>query len=159
MFRIGSGWDRHRFAEGRKFVLGGVEFPEAEKGLLGHSDADALSHAICDAMLGAMALGDIGQHFPDTDPRWKDAHSLVFLKEARHLIAKSGYKLVNVDATVICEEPKINPRSLEIRESLAAVLELPVGQVSVKATRGEGMGPEGRGECLTVQAVVLLEKS
>ncbi len=158
MFRIGSGWDRHRFAPGRKFVLGGVEFSEAEQGLLGHSDADALSHAICDAILGAAALGDIGQHFPDTDPRWKGADSLLFLREARRLVADQGYLVANVDATVICEQPRIGPRSLEMRAALAGALEISVDQVSVKATRGEGAGPEGRGECLTVQAVALLEK-
>ncbi len=158
MLRIGQGWDRHRLVAGRPFILGGVTFSEAEMGLLGHSDADALCHAITDAFLGAAALGDIGQHFPDTDPRWKGADSIVLLQSAWALVAGAGFQLGNIDATVICEQPKIAPRSLEIRQNLARALDLPLDRISLKATRGEGLGPEGRGECLTAQAIVLLEK-
>lgn len=158
MFRIGNGWDRHRLQAGENFILGGVSFPESPFGLVGHSDADALCHAISDALLGAAALGDIGQHFPDTDPRWKGADSLELLKQVWNLVQAKGYTLSNVDATVICEQPRIAPRSLEIRESLAKALALAIDQVSVKATRGEGLGPEGRGECLTAMAAIILEK-
>ena len=158
MNRIGQGWDRHRLVTGRPFILGGVTFPEAELGLLGHSDADALCHAITDAILGAAALGDIGQHFPDTDSRWEGADSIVLLQKAWNLVAGAGFQLGNIDATVICEQPKIAPRSLEIRQNLARALDLPLDCISLKATRGEGLGPEGRGECLTAQAIVLLEK-
>jgi 2-C-methyl-D-erythritol 2,4-cyclodiphosphate synthase len=159
MVRIGQGWDRHRLVADRPFILGGVTFPEAELGLLGHSDADALCHAITDALLGAAALGDIGQHFPDTDPRFAGADSIVLLQKAWNLVAGAGFQLGNIDATVICEQPKIAPRSLEIRQNLARALDLPLDCISLKATRGEGLGPEGRGECLTAQAIVLLEKS
>ena len=159
MFRIGNGWDRHRFEADRKFILGGVHFPESKQGLAGHSDADALCHAITDALLGAAALGDIGQHFPDTDPKYKGANSIKLLQQAWNLVAAQGFTLANVDATVICEHPRIAPRVNEIRQSLDEALGLAIDQVSVKATRGEGVGPEGRGECLTAQAVVLLEKT
>lgn len=158
MFRIGSGWDRHRYETGGKFVLGGVHFAEASVGMVGHSDADALSHAITDAILGAAGQGDIGQHFPDTDPQWKGADSLILLKKSWDLVARLGFKIANIDTTVICEEPRIAPRNREIREVLAHCLELPVELISVKATRGEGLGPEGRVECLTAMATVLLEK-
>ena len=162
MFRIGNGWDRHRLEDRLQtrgeFILGGVSFPESTVGLVGHSDADALCHSITDALLGAAALGDIGQHFPDTDPQWKGANSLELLKKVWNLVAAKGYTLSNVDATIICEQPLIAPRVLEIRKTLAETLGLSTDQISVKATRGEGLGPEGRGECLTAQAAILLEK-
>ena len=162
MFRIGNGWDRHlledRPESGGGFILGGVKFPESPVYMVGHSDADALCHAITDALLGAAAIGDIGQLFPDTDPQWKGADSLELLKQAWNLVAAKGCTLANIDATIICEQPQIAPRALKIRKTLAEALGLATDQVSVKATRGEGLGPEGRGECLTAQATVLLEK-
>src|SRR5689334_25124248 len=123
--RIGIGYDIHRLVEGRKLILGGIEIP-FEKGLLGHSDSDVLTHAVCDAILGAAALGDIGTHFPDTDPRWRGASSLDFLRHAVKLIGEKGYKVVNVDATVITEQPKLKPYIQAMREQLAGVLEVGV---------------------------------
>lgn len=158
MIRIGQGWDRHRLESGRRCVLGGVHFPDCPSGPVGHSDGDALCHALCDALLGAAALGDIGAHFPDTDPRWKDADSLDLLARIARLVAEKGWRVINADATVITEAPLLRPRIDEIRTALAGAIGLDAGAVSVKATRGEGLGPEGRGECLTAQAVVLLEK-
>jgi 2-C-methyl-D-erythritol 2,4-cyclodiphosphate synthase len=156
MVRIGQGWDRHRLEPGRRCVLGGVEFPDCPVGPLGHSDGDALCHALCDALLGAAGLGDIGRHFPDTDPRWKGADSLDLLARVRALVAAAGWTVGNVDATVITEQPMIAPAAAAMRLKLAGALGVEPAQVSVKGTRGEGMGPEGRGECLTVQAVALL---
>lgn len=153
--RIGIGYDIHRLVEGRKLVLGGVEIP-FEKGLLGHSDSDVLSHAICDALLGAAALGDIGAHFPDTDPRWAGASSLDFLAHAVELITERGYSIANVDATVITEQPKLRPHIQAMRESLASVLRIDVNQVSVKAKTNEGLESIGRGEAMAAQAVALL---
>jgi len=156
MFRIGQGWDRHRLEAGRRCVLGGVEFPDSPVGPVGHSDGDAVCHAVTDAVLGAAGLGDIGLHFPDTDPRWKGADSLDLLARAWALVAAEGYRLGNLDLTVITEEPKIAPAADAMRAALAGALGAEPDRISVKATRGEGMGPEGRGECLTVQAVALL---
>lgn len=156
MVRIGQGWDRHRLEPGRRCVLGGVEFPDCPVGPLGHSDGDALCHALCDALLGAAGLGDIGRHFPDTDPRWKGADSLDLLARVRALVAAAGWTVGNVDATVITEQPMIAPAAAAMRLKLAGALGVDSAQVSIKGTRGEGMGPEGRGECLTVQAVALL---
>lgn len=153
--RIGIGYDIHRLVEGRKLILGGVEIP-FEKGLLGHSDSDVLSHAICDALLGAAALGDIGAHFPDNDPRWAGASSLDFLKHAVELITERGYKIANVDATVLAERPKLRPSIQSMRESLASVLRIDVDQVNVKAKTNEGLESIGRGEAMAAQAVVLL---
>lgn len=158
MFRIGCGWDRHKLVEGRPCVLGGVRFPECPVGPLGHSDGDALLHAIVDALLGAAALGDIGRHFPDTDPAWAGADSRDLLARAVALAAAAGWRPVNVDATVIAERPQLAPRAAAMQAEIARVLALDPGAVSVKATRGEGLGPEGRGECVTAVAVALLER-
>jgi 2-C-methyl-D-erythritol 2,4-cyclodiphosphate synthase len=136
-------------------VLGGVEIP-FEKGLLGHSDSDCLTHAVCDALLGAVALGDIGSHFPDTDPRWRGASSLDFLARVVELITERGYKVANVDATVMAERPKLRPYIDAMREQLAAVLKVDVDRVSVKAKTNEGLDAIGRGEAMAAQAVVLL---
>jgi 2-C-methyl-D-erythritol 2,4-cyclodiphosphate synthase len=156
--RIGQGIDRHRLAIGRKFVLGGVEI-EHSHGLVGHSDADALVHAICDAMLGAAALGDIGQMFSEDDPENAGRSSVEFLAAIDERIQAEGFTLVNVDATVMAEAPKLSPHIETMRETLAAVLGVGVDRVSIKATRGERVGPEGRAEALTAHAVVLLAKA
>jgi 2-C-methyl-D-erythritol 2,4-cyclodiphosphate synthase len=156
-FRIGQGWDVHRIATGRKLILGGLEIP-SEFGLEGHSDADVLAHAITDAILGAVALGDIGMHFPDTDPRWKGADSLVFLRHVCELAKEAGYRIVNVDSTVILERPKLKDWRVPIRESLAKAMELPVEMVSVKFKTAEKVGPVGEGRSAESQAVVLLER-
>lgn len=156
--RIGQGWDRHALVAGRPCRLGGVLFADCPVGPLGHSDGDAAVHALVDALLGAAGLGDIGRHFPDTDPRWKDAPSLGFLTEAGNLIAARGYVLANADLTLITEQPRIGPRSAEMAAAMAGALSVAPDILSVKATRGEGMGPEGRGECVTAMAVVLLQK-
>lgn len=157
MFRIGQGWDRHPLAEGRRCILGGVEFPECPVGPVGHSDGDAVCHAVSDALLGAAGLGDIGRHFPDTDPRWEGADSLELLREVVGLVHAAGLTIGNVDCTVITEKPAIAPRADAMREALAGALQTASEQVSIKATRGEGFGPEGRGECVTVQAIALLQ--
>jgi 2-C-methyl-D-erythritol 2,4-cyclodiphosphate synthase len=157
-FRIGQGWDVHRIATGRKLILGGLEIP-SEFGLEGHSDADVLAHAITDAILGAVALGDIGMHFPDTDARWKGADSLVFLRHVCGLAAEAGYRIVNVDSTVILERPKLKDWRLPIRESLAGAMGISVDQVSVKFKTAEKVGPVGEGRSAEAQAVVLLERS
>jgi 2-C-methyl-D-erythritol 2,4-cyclodiphosphate synthase len=154
--RSGIGYDRHRFAEGRRLVLGGVEIP-AERGLAGHSDADVLTHAVIDALLGAAALGDIGQHFPDTDPRYEGCNSIELLERAVGMVAQHGFTIVNVDATVIAERPKLASFRDQMRESLAAALRVDVDQVSVKATRGEGMGFVGRGEGAACMAIATVE--
>ena len=156
--RIGQGWDVHRIAAGRKLILGGVDIP-SDFGLEGHSDADVLSHAITDAILGAVALGDIGMHFPDTDPQWKGADSLVFLKHVCGLAHDAGYQIVNVDSTVILERPKLKEFRLPIRESLAKTMGLSVDHVSVKFKTAEKVGPVGEGRSAESQAVVLLERS
>ncbi len=145
MSATGLGYDCHRFSEGRRLVLGGVEI-EYERGLAGHSDADVLTHAIIDALLGAAALGDIGQHFPDTDERYRDASSLELLRTTLALLAARGIAVIHVDATIVIERPHIAPHRDRIRASLADVLELPLEHVSVKATRGEGMGFVGHEE-------------
>ena len=154
--RIGQGWDVHRIAAGRPLILGGVAVP-CEFGLEGHSDADVLSHAVTDAILGAVALGDIGMHFPDTDPRWKGADSLVFLRHVCGLAGEAGYRIVNVDSTVILERPKLKDFRLAIRQSLATAMGLEVEQVSVKFKTAEKVGPVGEGRSAEAQAVVLLE--
>lgn len=157
-FRIGQGWDRHRLVEGRRCVLGGVEFPACPVGPLGHSDGDALCHALADALLGAAGLGDIGRHFPDTDPAWAGADSLDLLRRVREICEAAGWRVGNVDATVITERPMLAPAVPDMQRKLAGALGVEPGCVSVKGTRGEGMGPEGRGECVTVQAVALLQR-
>ena len=153
--RIGQGWDVHHLVSGRPLILGGVAIP-SDLGLEGHSDADILSHAITDALLGALAVGDIGMHFPDTDPRWKDGDSLLFLRHARELVAAQGYQIANVDSTILLERPKLKEYRPAIRAKLAETLRLQVDQVSVKFKTSEGLGPVGEGLSAEAQAVVLL---
>jgi len=157
MLRVGQGIDYHRLVEGRKLILGGVEIP-FEKGLEGHSDADALAHAVCDALLGAAALGDIGKHFPDTDPAHLNRPSLEFLREIRAMVEDAGWRVLNVDVTMLAQRPRLAPFMDCMKRNLAGALELPVESVSVKATTTEGMNAEGRGEGISAQAVVLMEK-
>jgi 2-C-methyl-D-erythritol 2,4-cyclodiphosphate synthase len=152
MIRTGIGFDAHRFAEGRRLVLGGVEI-QHPRGLLGHSDADVLSHALADALLGAMALGDIGHHFPDTDARWKDADSLVILAQSAELVRARGACIHNVDATVMAERPRIAPHLALMRERLARAIGIEPDAVSIKATTLEKMGSIGREEGIAVMAV------
>ena len=154
-YRTGLGWDVHRLAPNRPLILGGVIIP-SELGLEGHSDADILAHAITDAILGAAALGDIGMHFPDTDPRWKGADSLQFLKHALELAQRAGFTLVNVDSTVILERPKLKDYRDSIREKLADTLGLTLDRVSVKFKTAEKVGPVGEGKSAEAQAVVTL---
>ncbi len=154
-FRIGEGWDIHQLVEGRKLILGGVEIPHT-KGLLGHSDADALLHAITDALLGAAALGDIGTHFPDTDAQFKGADSGVLLAEAARRVRAKGYAIGNVDSTVIAQAPKLMPHIQAMRARIAELLEIRVDQVNVKAKTAEKMGPVGEGLAMEARAVVLL---
>ena len=154
-FRIGQGYDVHRFAEGRELWLGGVQIP-FERGLLGHSDADVLLHAICDALLGALALRDIGYHFPDTDPKYKGADSKVLLREVLRLVRERGYEVGNVDATVIAERPKINPHIPSMVTIIADILEVEEECISLKATTNEKMGFAGREEGIAAMAVALL---
>ncbi len=153
--RVGIGIDFHRFAPGRRLVLGGVEIP-SELGLEGHSDADVLLHAICDALLGAAALGDIGAHFPNTDLRYRDISSIALLTEVRAKIALSGFVIENIDATVIAQEPKIAPYISAMREKIAQTLGLSISHISIKATTPEGLGALGRREGIAVWAVALL---
>ena len=157
MFRIGHGYDVHRFAAGRDLILGGVKI-EYESGLLGHSDADVLLHAVCDALLGSLALGDIGKHFPDTDPAYKDADSLELLKKCFSLIAEKGYRIGNIDATVIAQKPKLAPYVLQMRQNIASACDTSAENVSVKATTEEGLGFTGALEGVRAHAVVLIEK-
>jgi 2-C-methyl-D-erythritol 2,4-cyclodiphosphate synthase len=154
--RAGIGFDTHRLEAGRRLVLGGVEIEESEAGLAGHSDADVLTHAVIDALLGAAGLGDIGQHFPDTDERWRDADSLELLRSVRGLLRSSGHDPVNIDATVACEEPKLAPFRDEMRRRLAAAAELDPDAVNVKFTTGERMGFVGRGEGVAALAIATL---
>ena len=154
-FRIGEGWDIHVLAAGRKLMLGGVDIPH-DKGLVGHSDADALLHAITDALLGAAALGDIGSHFPDTDARFRGADSSVLLAQAARQVRALGYAIGNVDSTVIAQAPRLAPHIAAMRQRIAQVLELDVGQVNVKAKTAEKMGPVGQGLAMEARAVVLL---
>jgi 2-C-methyl-D-erythritol 2,4-cyclodiphosphate synthase len=157
VIRTGLGWDVHRLAYGRSLILGAVTVP-CPFGLEGHSDADILSHAITDALLGAAALGDIGMHFPDTDPKWKGADSAVFLAHAAKLVRERGYAIVNVDSTVILERPKLKDYRQAIRESLARTLKLDADCVSVKFKTAERVGPVGRGESAEAQAIVTIER-
>jgi 2-C-methyl-D-erythritol 2,4-cyclodiphosphate synthase len=153
--RIGEGWDIHQLVEGRKLMLGGVEIPHS-KGLLGHSDADALLHAITDALLGAAALGDIGSHFPDTDARFKGADSGVLLAEAARRVRAKGFEIGNVDSTVIAQAPKLAPHRAAMCSRIAQLLGLAVDQVNVKAKTAEKLGPVGEGHAMEARAVVLL---
>ena len=154
-YRIGTGYDVHRLVDNRKLILCGVDIPY-EKGLLGHSDADVAVHALMDAMLGAASLGDIGQHFPDTDPRWKDISSLLLLKETNRLIHATGYSLLNADMTIVAQRPKLSPFLTEMKKNLADTLVCEPCQLSVKATTTEQLGFEGRGEGISTQAVCML---
>ncbi len=156
--RTGLGWDVHRLASGRPLILGGVRV-EAEFGLEGHSDADVLAHAVTDAILGAASLGDIGMHFPDSDARWKGCDSLVFLKHAKHLVEERGFRIVNVDSTVILERPKLKDYRDPIRERLAEAMGLKPERVSVKFKTAEKVGPVGEGRSAEAQAIVTLEKA
>lgn len=156
MIRIGQSSDIHQLVEGRDLILGGVKI-EHTKGLLGHSDADALLHAIAEAILGAVALGDLGKHFPDTDPKWKGADSMRILEGCNDLLHKKGYHVVNVDSLVMIERPKMAPHIQQMRENIANALHVDVDFVNVKATRGEKMGFVGREEGVLAQAVVLVE--
>ena len=156
--RIGHGYDVHRLAAGRRLLLGGVDIP-FERGLDGHSDADVLLHALCDALLGSLSLGDIGMHFPDTDLRYKDSDSLELLKRVMGMVEERGYRVGNVDLTVIAERPKISAYIPQMKENIARTLRLDREQVSIKATTTEGLGFAGRGEGIAVHAVVLVEKT
>jgi 2-C-methyl-D-erythritol 2,4-cyclodiphosphate synthase len=157
-FRIGLGNDIHRLVAGRKLILGGVEVP-FEKGLLGHSDADSLTHAICDALLGAAALGDIGTHFSDRDPQWKDADSLQLLRRVCEMVNEAGWRIGNVDATILAERPKMMPHLPAMRAKLAAAMSLDVSCVSLKAKTNEGLDAIGRGEAIGAQAMALLMRA
>jgi len=156
--RIGQGWDTHRLAPGRPLILGGVRVP-SEFGLEGHSDADVLSHAITDAILGAAALGDIGMHFPDSDPKWKGSDSLVFLRHARELAEARGYRIVNVDSTIILERPRLKDYREAIRNKVAETLGVDPSRVSLKFKTAERLGPVGEGRSAEAQAIVALERA
>lgn len=156
-FRIGHGFDVHRLVPGRKLWLGGIEVPFI-MGLAGHSDADVLIHAICDALLGAMAIGDIGQHFPDADDTYRDIDSKILLKKVSEMMVTEGWCLGNLDATLILEEPKVSEFFPKMRSSIAALLGADVNDISIKATTTESLGPEGRGEGISAHAMVLIHK-
>lgn len=155
--RIGHGYDVHRLVEGRKLILGGVFIPW-EKGLLGHSDADVLLHALMDALLGAAALGDIGKHFPDTDEQYRGADSMALLRQVRTILLDHGFTAGNVDCTVLAQRPKLAPHIQQMRENIAAALEIPADRVSVKATTEEGLGFTGEGLGIAAHAVVLIDE-
>lgn len=155
--RVGMGYDVHKLVEGRDLIMGGVKIPY-EKGLLGHSDADVLLHAISDALLGAAALGDIGKHFPDTDPKYKGADSLKLLEHVGNLLEEKLYVIGNIDATIIAQRPKMAPHISQMRENIAKALHIDVDQVNVKATTEEGLGFTGSGEGISSQAICLLQK-
>lgn len=157
MMRIGHGYDVHKLVEGRKLILGGVEIPNGNIGLLGHSDADVLLHAISDALLGAAALGDIGKHFSDTDERYKDADSLALLREVVQLLKKQGFTVGNIDATVLAQSPKLAPYITDMRKNIAQVCKVPLDAVSVKATTEEGLGFTGTKQGIAAHAVCLLQ--
>ena len=157
MTRFGHGFDAHRLVEGRRLVLGGVEIP-FERGALGHSDADVVAHAISDALLGAAALGDLGGHFPDSDPQWKDADSMVLLEACAFKLREKGYRIVNLDATIVVDRPKLAPFIGAMRENIARRLELPLEDVSIKAKTSEGMGYTGDGSGIAAYAVASIAK-
>ena len=156
--RTGIGYDSHRLARGRKLLLGGVEIP-SEKGLLGHSDADVLLHAITDAMLGAAAKGDIGALFPPSDPQWRNADSSIFVRHASELLESYGWKVVNVDAVILIEQPRLGPHRDRIRESVASLLGIDPDAIGLKAKTGEGVGPVGTGQLAEAHAIVLISRS
>ncbi|MBS4221058.1 2-C-methyl-D-erythritol 2,4-cyclodiphosphate synthase [Bacillus sp. FJAT-49711] len=157
MFRVGQGIDVHEFAEGRPLIIGGIEVPY-NKGLIGHSDADVLLHTVADACLGAIGEGDIGRHFPDTDPEYKDADSAKLLVHVWHLVKERGYSLVNIDCTIMAQKPKMAPHIDKMRERIAELLEADISQVNVKATTTERLGFVGREEGIASQAVILIQK-
>ena len=157
MLRIGQGYDVHRYAQNRDLILGGVKIP-FELGLDGHSDADVLTHAIMDAIVGALALGDIGKFFPDTDPKYKDADSILLLNEILNVMSEKGYKIVNVDATIVAQKPKLRPFIDEIRENLASNMNIDIDCMSVKATTEENLGFTGSMEGMKSYCVIILEK-
>ncbi len=157
MVRLGVGFDIHRLEAGRPLILGGVTIP-AERGLQGHSDADALLHALCDALLGALGKGDIGCHFPDADPKWKDAASTLFIEQAVAWVKEEGFSISNVDVTIFAESPKMTPHRPEIIRSLSTLLGVEAAQVNLKAKTMEGLGPIGEGQAIAAQAAVLLDK-
>ena len=157
MLRIGNGYDVHKLAEGRKLIIGGVEIPY-EKGLLGHSDADVLVHAVMDSLLGAAALGDIGKHFPDNSERYKDISSIFLLKNVFSLLENEEYSIINIDASIIAQEPKMAPYIEIMRKNIADALNIDMGAVNIKATTEEGLGFTGRGEGIAASAVCLIEK-
>lgn len=154
--RVGQGFDLHRLGEGRELVLGGVKIP-FNKGVIAHSDGDVVIHSLCDAILGALGQGDIGQHFPDTDPQWKGADSSQFLQRCREMMRSCGFQCVNVDITIILQEPALSGYYEEIREKIAAIIEINMGAVNIKATTTEKLGPIGHSEAIAALAVVLLE--
>lgn len=156
MTRAGIGYDLHRLAEGRKLILGGIELP-FHKGPVGHSDGDALAHALCDALLGAAGLGDIGTHFPDTDPKWKDASSLLFLERIRELLVEHQFRIGHIDAVVITEKPKLGPHFPAMREALAKSLGISASAINLKAKTNEGVDAVGRGEAIAAHALATLE--
>ena len=156
--RIGNGYDIHRLTQDRPLILGGIEIPHS-LGLLGHSDADVLTHAIMDAMLGALSLGDIGHYFPPSDPQWKGANSLVLLEQVHKLIGDQGWSISNLDSTIVAEQPKLKPHLKAMRDRLGEILNLSSDRVSIKATTNEKLGPVGREEGICAYAVVLLMKS
>ena len=158
MFRIGHGYDAHRFEKGRPLIIGGENI-EWEMGLAGHSDADVLAHAICDSLFGAAALGDIGRHFPDTDPKYKNADSMILLKKTAEIINSYGYHVVNIDATILAQKPKLAPHIDNMRKNIANMIGIAVDNVSVKATTEEGMGFTGRLEGISAHCVCLIEKN
>jgi 2-C-methyl-D-erythritol 2,4-cyclodiphosphate synthase len=155
--RVGIGYDLHRLAAGRKLILGGIELP-FDKGPVGHSDGDALAHAICDALLGAAGLGDIGTHFPDTDPQWKGSPSLIFLEHVRGLLAERHLRIAHIDAIVIAERPKLGTHFSAMREALAGALGVEPSRINLKAKTNEGVDAVGRGEAIAAQAVAMLEE-
>ena len=155
--RSGIGYDSHRLTEGRRLVLGGVEIPGAAAGLVGHSDADVLTHAVIDALLGAAGLGDIGLHFPDTDERWRDAHSIALLRRVCGLLAEHGWSVLHVDCTVICQGPRLGPHRDEMRGALSEAIGIPQADVNVKFTTNEGMGFVGRAEGIAALASATVE--
>ena len=157
MTRAGIGYDLHRLAEGRKLILGGIELP-FHKGPVGHSDGDALAHAMCDALLGAAGLGDIGTHFPDTDPKWKDASSLRFLEYIRDLLAKHQFRIVHIDAIVITEKPKLGPHFPAMRDALLKSLGVAPSMINLKAKTNESVDAIGRGEAIAAQAIATLDR-
>ncbi|ACK67151.1 2C-methyl-D-erythritol 2,4-cyclodiphosphate synthase [Rippkaea orientalis PCC 8801] len=155
--RIGNGYDIHRLVEGRPLILGGIEIPHT-MGLLGHSDADVLTHAIMDAMLGALSLGDIGHYFAPSDPQWKGANSLILLQQVNQLVRSHGWRIGNIDSVIIAERPKMKPHIKKMQETLAETLQIDLDQIGIKATTNEQLGPTGREEGIAVYAVTLLVK-